>query len=622
MESLQHRNHLSKRALFILIAWFAIVGCTKRWQNPLSWDAFGYHLYLPAAFIWEDVPLRDIDRVEATRSHYQSSGTLYQVFQTENGSRLVKYTMGLAMLEAPFFLTAHVLAPVTGYPADGFSLPYQAAFLVMHFVYFFIGLLFLRKALLKLFPDAVVALLLLVVALGTNVYVMALLTGGSTPVHTTAFALVSALLYVTILLHERPTTKRAAAAGMLSALLVLLRPSDAVVLLVPILWGVDGIRSLLSKMKRMLTVHRRHLLTAAVTAILLLLPQLLYWKSVTGSWLVYGYSNNAGEGFDFLNPHLPEVLFSFRKGWLVYTPLMAVALAGFFTLSRRRPGVFLPVFVFFLVNVYVVSSWSCWWYAGCFSQRALVDGYPLLLLPLGALTEAVWEGGRGRKTAFLLVLGGLTALNLFQSWQYSAGIIDGSRMTGKYYARVFGRLHAGPEDRKLLLIARSTGEQVTFADEQDYRHRTLFTQDFNEPDPRYAYQYKSGMQEEGAMCLQMDSTFIYTPKLEAPYATITRKDHAWIRTTFWYNPLDSMESTLLSLVVAFDHNGELYEYKAVDAGLQPGDHPVIGKWNKFTFDYLTPEVRSENDALNIYLWLRGKKSAYIDDVKVEVFERM
>ena len=218
-------------------------------------------------------------------------------------------------------------------------------------------------------------------------------------------------------------------------------------------------------------------------------------------------------------------------------------------------------------------------------------------------------------------MGIFTALNLFQSWQYSVGIIDSSRMTGKYYARVFGKTHATEEDQRLLMIARSTGEEEVFKDEENYRSRVLFSEDFNTPRPDIAYQYKSGMQKDGAMCLQMDSTFIYTPKLEALYSTITRRDHAWIRTSFWYNPLDTMSETLLSLVVAFNHDGEMYHYKAVDAGLQPGEHPVVGQWNKFTFDYLTPEVRSENDAVNIYLWLRSNRSLLIDDMKVEVFER-
>src|SRR5262245_54662596 len=141
------RKTSSKVVLLLLISWFAAVGVFKRWQNPLSWDVFGYHLYLPAAFLWHDVPLKNFGKVEEINARYQGSPTLYQGDKTEDGSWLIKYTMGLAVVEAPFFFAAHALAPVMGYDADGFSIPYQAAFLIMHFFFVFLGLILLRKAL-------------------------------------------------------------------------------------------------------------------------------------------------------------------------------------------------------------------------------------------------------------------------------------------------------------------------------------------------------------------------------------------------------------------------------------------------------------------------------------------
>jgi len=45
-----------------------------------------------------------------------------------------------------------------------------------------------------------------------------------------------------------------------------------------------------------------------------------------------------------------------------------------------------------------------------------------------------------------------------------------------------------------------------------------------------------------------------------------------------------------------------------------------GKWNKIKLDYLTPEVRSKNDELKIHIWNKGKKTFYIDDINIELFE--
>ena len=41
---------------------------------------------------------------------------------------------------------------------------------------------------------------------------------------------------------------------------------------------------------------------------------------------------------------------------------------------------------------------------------------------------------------------------------------------------------------------------------------------------------------------------------------------------------------------------------------------------KSFFFYLTPEVRSEEDNLKIYLWHRGKQKIMIDDLRIHVYE--
>jgi hypothetical protein len=179
MPPLSAKKNFSKTILLLLIALFSIVGLTKKWQNPLSWDAFGYHLYLPATFLWHDVQLEDFSKVEKINNLYQCTGTFYQGARTENGSWLIKYTMGLAMMEAPFFFAAHLLAPSLGYPADGLSRPYQLAFLLAHLFTCLSALVFLRKVLLKFFSDPVSGWLMLLLVLGTTFYVMALLTGGT-----------------------------------------------------------------------------------------------------------------------------------------------------------------------------------------------------------------------------------------------------------------------------------------------------------------------------------------------------------------------------------------------------------------------------------------------------------
>src|ERR1041385_7832573 len=93
--------------------------------RTLTWDTFGYYLYLPSTFIFPHTGLDYNEWLQTIMAKYEPSDTFYQVFKIENGQWIIRYTMGTAMLESPFFFLAHVVAPLLGYPQDGFSAPYQ-----------------------------------------------------------------------------------------------------------------------------------------------------------------------------------------------------------------------------------------------------------------------------------------------------------------------------------------------------------------------------------------------------------------------------------------------------------------------------------------------------------------
>jgi hypothetical protein len=46
----------------------------------------------------------------------------------------------------------------------------------------------------------------------------------------------------------------------------------------------------------------------------------------------------------------------------------------------------------------------------------------------------------------------------------------------------------------------------------------------------------------------------------------------------------------------------------------------VGKWNKISAVYLTPEVRNPSDKLSVYFWLLGNKPFYVDDLSIDLFE--
>jgi hypothetical protein len=50
--------------------------------------------------------------------------------------------------------------------------------------------------------------------------------------------------------------------------------------------------------------------------------------------------------FYFLDPEIISGLFSYRKGWLIYTPVMAFGLVGMFFTRKSATPLFLPVLLF------------------------------------------------------------------------------------------------------------------------------------------------------------------------------------------------------------------------------------------------------------------------------------
>ena len=136
-------------AQFLMV--FAVHDFRDREHHFLTWDAYGYYLYLPATFIYHD-----LDRFQFVESQHVAhfiSGTPYQIRHLEGDRRAPSYTMGLAVLWLPFFLFAHVFALALGFPADGLTLPYQLAIAAASVFYCAVGFWFLRKLLLRFFSE-------------------------------------------------------------------------------------------------------------------------------------------------------------------------------------------------------------------------------------------------------------------------------------------------------------------------------------------------------------------------------------------------------------------------------------------------------------------------------------
>ena len=151
-------------------------------------------------------------------------------------------------------------------------------------------------------------------------------------------------------------------------------------ILVFILFNVVSFNSLKAKVA-LFWEYKIQVLIIVIATLIVWVPQIAFWKYATGHYFFFSYGE---ERFYFDSPHIFDGLFSYRKGWLLYTPIMVFALLGIVSLVKVQKKWLAPVLVFTSLNIYVIYSWWCWWYGGSFGSRPMVDSYALMAIPLAA----------------------------------------------------------------------------------------------------------------------------------------------------------------------------------------------------------------------------------------------
>ena len=381
-------------------------------------------MYLPAIFIYNDIT--QFEWLDEIDQKYDVVGDdwLFQISKHENGNYVTKYLGGISILQMPFFFAAHGYALVSGYPADGFSLPYQIALSFGPLIYFILILFLLRNILLRYYPDEVVALTLVLLFLASNAIEYISIEAGQS--HGYIMLMYGLILWLSIKWHERPSRKRAILIGLVIGLATIMRPTELIIFLIPLLWNTDSKKAANAKWA-LVRKYKSHIGIMCLGAILGALPQIIYWMYVTGSPI-----QTIGSKWYFLNPYF-RVIFGFQKGWFIYTPITIFFVLGLFFMKGKpfRKS----VIWFCLLNIWIVISWSVWRYGGSYSTRALVQSYPVFALALAAVLTRILDSKF--KPLFYVLAIYLTAVNLFQIWQYRQGILRHDEMNKAYYQAVY-----------------------------------------------------------------------------------------------------------------------------------------------------------------------------------------
>ncbi len=433
-----------KQLLIIIIGFFYLnnVFFHSRWKNHdiINNDVVSYYAYLPAIFIYNDPTFNFTDSLPP-----DFKGKIWYA-TTDEGKRTQKMSIGVALLHTPFFALAHGYALLSKYPANGYSEPYELFIALSTVFYTLLAFWFMMKWLEYYFPPLIIALTVLAVAFGTNLLHYATYESGMS--HPYSLFLFAWFVWLTEKWHRNNyAVKYTFLLGLTLGFITVVRPSNIIVILLPLLYDVSGKYSLKYQLLDIFT-NLKLLLLGFLGFILPLIPQLIFWKTGTGHWIYYSYQ---AEGFFFTHPHIIDGLFSFRKGWLIYTPIMAFAVAGLFLIQSYAREWMLNIPVWLLIHIYIIYSWWCWWYGGSFGSRPMIETYAVLALPFAAFFRFIFTKSKNIfKILLMLVYVGLIGLNVFQTKQYRITLIHWDSMTKEAYKAVFLTTHF-PENYDQLI---------------------------------------------------------------------------------------------------------------------------------------------------------------------------
>ena len=290
----------------------------------------------------------------------------------------------------PFFVAAHLLTRWSNLTPDGFSAYYQYAAGLAGLTYLLIGLAILRQTLVRHFRSGAVLATLITITFGTNLFHYG--TADATFSHAFAFFSICALVEITERWWQRPTIGCAIGLGAVAGLVILIRHSNAVFLLMIPLYGVvstPGSRSLPYR----LWERRPQLAAMALTAAIVVFPQLLLYRSATTHWLVSSYTG-LGLGFNFSSPHIVDVLFSTQKGLFFWAPVLLLALPGVAMARGVARNIRIGALIALAIDTYLIASFSDWQFAGSYGHRAFTDCLAIFAVFMASFFE--WTAERAR----------------------------------------------------------------------------------------------------------------------------------------------------------------------------------------------------------------------------------
>ena len=318
---------------------------------------------------------------------------------TPTGYAQTAWSVGPSLAWAPFFAVgdriAHTLAKRGHAVAiDGTSYPYRQAVCVAGLFWGLIGLFFCYRLTRVYTTPGWAAMALAVVTLGS--FILWYLVKEPSMAHAPSMAAVAAFTWMWAATRDTRTPWQWAALGLLAGLMGAMRWQNVLFAVLPAIeWLVIAIGHARARARDALLVDLRNGVLFVALAIVGLVPQLLAWKAIYGTWFAVSPLSPQIRLWD---SHWPEVLWSSRSGLFAMSPVLYVGALGLLLLWRRDRLATIAALTAFSAMVFLNGAVQDWWGGSAFGGRRFDATLPLLVLGTALALErsAAWVAAHPR----------------------------------------------------------------------------------------------------------------------------------------------------------------------------------------------------------------------------------
>ncbi len=623
-------NSVAKRTYSILIVFITLcvavsfnINFGKQGSHYFG-DAMGYYLYLPSTLIYHNLKSPEVlpqndSTIAQSAIHYADQLNDSKKLSPK-GIAFMQYTYGIAMLELPAFAAAHIYELTIGHHPNGFTTTYANAIWLGNLLYCLLGLMILYNILRRYYSNLIPLLAVCTIFLGTNLFWFSVYQYGMS--HVPIFFLYSLLMLLTIKVHEKPQTWLFALIGFITGLIIVIRPTDIVCVFIPLLYNVYNKQTVKEKLV-FISRHKFKLLLLVFISILPVIPQLLYWKMVSGKYIFYSYGE---QSFNWGHPKLIEGLFHFSNGWLPYSLVMLFALSGLLLYRQFKQWAW-SIYIILPIYIYIIYSWYCFNYINGLGSRPMIHMYPLLAIPLASFINFINKRNVVVKAVFSALVLFMISVNYSFSMLKAKLMLDTENANMQYCIQMLYKNKMNYND----FVVNDTAVPQPDTDKL-VRLATLAYNNYE--DTTLTYTIPDPTNKSNNVC-EMKNAEYMPDGISVVYNSTSFGDAKWLKASGRFYMIAWPEYPNRMLVTEIKRGDEYISWHACridnkigiannsckhipkEYNLQHFEHRF---WGAVYYYVPLPKNIQNGDKINVYLWNPERQEVLADVLKLELYK--